>query len=96
MPGHGEPVEREAAERHIDYHVGQIRAISELILMLLSQPRTTEEIIALVSADRQLSDNPAQYWLAVTTVKGFLGNLLTRGEIDFYVRAHSGWWVVPS
>ena len=38
------------------------------------------------------SDNPAQYWLAVTTVKGFLGDLLGRGEIEFFVRDHSGWW----
>ena len=42
-------------------------------------------------------------WLVVSvngrmdfTSARFLGNLLTRGEIDFYVRAHSGWWVVPS
>ncbi|MDP2181866.1 MAG: MBL fold metallo-hydrolase [Actinomycetota bacterium] len=92
VPAHGRPVSRDESFGHIDHHIGQIRAIESLILALLTQPRSTEEIIALISADRCLSDNPAQYWLAVTTVKGFLGGLLSRGEIEFYVRAHSGWW----
>jgi glyoxylase-like metal-dependent hydrolase (beta-lactamase superfamily II) len=93
VPGHGDVVDREAAMRHIDFHIGQIRAIEDLVHTLLTQPRSTEEIIALISADRCLSDNPAQYWLAVTTVKGFLGDMLSRGVIEFYVRGHAGWWV---
>ena len=35
---------------------------------------------------------PAQYWLAVTTVKGFLGDLIARGALEFFVRDHAGWW----
>lgn len=92
VPAHGHPVGREESLHHIEHHVGQLRSIEALIVQLLGQPRTTEEIIALISADRCLSDNPAQYWLAVTTVKGFLGNLLAKGIIEFYVKAHSGWW----
>lgn len=92
VPAHGHPVTREESLRHIEHHIGQIRSIEALILQLLGQPRSTEEIIALISADRCLSDNPAQYWLAVTTVKGFLGGLLAKGSIEFYVKAHSGWW----
>jgi len=92
IPAHGRPVTYEESLRHIEHHIGQLRAIEALILQLLGQPRSTEEIIALISADRCLSDSPAQYWLAVTTVKGFLGNLLAKGAIEFYVKAHSGWW----
>lgn len=93
VPAHGRPVDHAESLRHIDFHIGQIRETDRLILALLTgEGRSTEEIIALVSADRRLSDDPAQYWLAVTTVKGFLGDLLARGEIDFYVREHSGWW----
>lgn len=92
VPGHGEACDREAAERHIDFHLAQIAEIESLILDGLETERTTEEAIAMVSAARGLSDNPAQYWLAVTTVKGFLGDLLGRGELEFFVREHAGWW----
>ena len=70
----------------------QVREIEQFIVDSLVQERTTEEAIALVSERRGLSDNPAQYWLAVTTVKGFLGDLLARGEVEFFVRDHAGWW----
>lgn len=92
VPGHGVPVRREEADRHIDHHIGQIREIEGLIVGLLAEPRTTEEIIALVNRARGIVENPAQYWLAVTTVKGFLGDLLGRGAIEFYVRDHMGYW----
>lgn len=92
VPGHGAPVPREEAEGHIGYHLGQIDDIRELILSGLREAKTTEEAIAMVSAARGLSDNPAQYWLAVTTVKGFLGNLQGEGLVEFYVRDHAGWW----
>ncbi len=73
----------------------QVREIQQFIVDSLVQERTTEEAIALVSERRGLSDNPAQYWLAVTTVKGFLGDLLARGEVEFFVRDHAGGGVPP-
>jgi len=92
VPGHGYPIERAVAEEHIDYHVEQIRAIKELLLTRLVKPHTTEEAIALVSRERGLRENPASYWLAVTTVKGFLGDMLNAGALEFYVHEHAGWW----
>jgi glyoxylase-like metal-dependent hydrolase (beta-lactamase superfamily II) len=92
VPAHGHPVSREEAQRDIAHHQGQIAEIQFLILDRLKQERTTEEAIAIVSAERGLGDNPAQYWLAVTTVKGFLGDLLGSGQLEFFVRDHAGWW----
>jgi len=92
VPGHGVACDRAEAEDHIDFHLSQIAQIEEFIVSALAEARTTEEAIALVSEKRGLSDNPAQYWLAVTTVKGFLGDLLARGELEFFVRDHAGWW----
>jgi glyoxylase-like metal-dependent hydrolase (beta-lactamase superfamily II) len=92
VPGHGVACDREAAERHIAFHCEQIAAIEAFVLESLATEHTTEDVIALVSAERGLSDNPAQYWLAVTTVKGFLGNLLGKGQLEFFVREHAGWW----
>lgn len=92
VPGHGYPVPREDAEEHIDHHLEQVRSIEELVLDRLRAEHTTEQAIALVAEARGLSDNPAAYWLAVATVKGFLGELLNRGELEFFVREHAGWW----
>jgi glyoxylase-like metal-dependent hydrolase (beta-lactamase superfamily II) len=92
VPGHGEASDRERALEDIEFHLRSLDRIECFIVDALASERTTEELIALVSADRGLSDNPAQYWLAVTTVKGFLGRLLDRGEVEFFVRDHAGWW----
>ena len=92
VPGHGELVDRETAEAHLDFHLEQIEELEEWLLEALIVPRTTEEAIAMVSAERGLSDKPAQYWLAVTTVKGYLGDLLGRGLLEFSVVDHAGVW----
>jgi len=92
VPGHGVLSDRETAEKDIDFHLTQISDVEELLLEELRKPRTTEGAIALVSERRGLSDNPAQYWLAVTTVKGYLGNLLGRGLLEFSVEDHTGVW----
>ena len=92
VPGHGELVDRETAETNIDFHLAQIEDLEERLLDALIVPHSTEEAIAMVSAERGLSDNPAQYWLAVTTVKGFLGDLLGRGLLEFTVIDHAGVW----
>lgn len=92
VPGHGCLVDRETAEKDIDFHIAQVAGIEALILERLKLPHTTEECIAMVSAERGLSEKPAAYWLAVTTVKGYLGNLLGRGLLEFEVVNHAGVW----
>ncbi len=92
VPGHGEPCDRTEASAHIAHHIERITEIEHFLLDALKTERSTEEAIALVSAKCGLSDHPAQYWLAVTTVKGFLGDMLGRGDLEFFVRDHMGWW----
>ena len=96
VPGHGELVDRETALKDIDFHVAQIAQIEASILEMLITPHSTEECIAAVSAQRGLSNNPAQYWLAVTTVKGYLGDLLSKGLLEFSVVDHAGMWQTAS
>ena len=92
VPGHGVLVDRTTAMHDIDFHLEQIQDIEKMLLYALKRPHTTEEAIALVSRRRGLSDSPAGYWLAVTTVKGYLGNLLGRGMLEFSVVDHAGVW----
>ncbi|MBI5231775.1 MAG: MBL fold metallo-hydrolase, partial [Coriobacteriales bacterium] len=80
VPAHCRIIARDEADHHIDYHLDQIETIRALLLDRLATEKTTEQAIALVSAERGLLENPAAYWLAVTTVKGYLGDLLDRGE----------------
>ncbi len=92
VPAHGRPVAKEESSGHIAHHLSRLEYIDGIILSSLKEACTTEEIIALVSGKLGLVENPAQYWLAVTTVKGFLANLLQRKEIEFFVKNHAGYW----
>jgi glyoxylase-like metal-dependent hydrolase (beta-lactamase superfamily II) len=96
VPAHGHPVTREESALDIANHLTRLTDIESLILGELKQARTTEEIIAIVSDKLGLRQNPAQYWLSVTTVKGFLGHLLERQDIEFYVRDYAGYWKAVS
>ncbi|MBN1193210.1 MAG: hypothetical protein JXA36_05940, partial [Coriobacteriia bacterium] len=86
------PVPREEAERHLAFHIEQVYEIADMLLEGLRSGLTTEQSVAFISERRGLPQNAAAYWLAVTTVKGYLGELLARGQIEFFVREHAGWW----
>lgn len=92
VPGHGVLCDRDEALAHVVHHVTRIDELSERIHTMLKTPATTEQVIAAMSREKGLSDNPAQYWLAVTTVKGYLSDLLRQGMAEFFVREHAGWW----
>ncbi len=92
VPSHGHPIGKEESVVDIAFHLGRLESIKAVILDHLSRAKTTEQIIAIVSDYLGLVENPAQYWLSVTTVKGFLGDLLERQEIEFYVRDYAGYW----
>ena len=92
VPGHGVAVDRDEALEHIAYHRDQMDVMSERLHEMIAEPLTTEQAIAGLSKVAGLSDNSAQYWLAVTTVKGYLSDLLRQGRAEFFVREHAGWW----
>ncbi len=92
VPAHGRPVRRDEAEEHIDHHIGRVRQTAELLLDGLRDGLTTEGAVAFISRELGLVENQAVYWLAVTDVKGYLGELLDRGLVEFSVRDHAGWW----
>lgn len=92
VPGHGVPCERDEALRHVRFYRGRMDVLTERLYELLKEPLTTEQAIAALSREAGLSDNPAQYWLAVTTVKSYLSDLLREHRAEFFVRDHAGWW----
>jgi glyoxylase-like metal-dependent hydrolase (beta-lactamase superfamily II) len=92
VPGHGVPSGRDEALLDIAHHIRRLDEMSARLLAHLSEPLTTEQAIAALSRDAGLSDNSAQYWLAVTTVKGYLSDLVREGRAEFFVADHAGWW----
>ncbi|MEA5075272.1 MAG: MBL fold metallo-hydrolase [Coriobacteriia bacterium] len=92
VPAHGRPVRRDEALEHIDFHIAQVYRTAELLLHGLRDGLTTEGAVAFISRELGLPENQAVYWLAVTDVKGYLGELLDRGLVEFSVRDHVGWW----
>jgi glyoxylase-like metal-dependent hydrolase (beta-lactamase superfamily II) len=93
VPGHGAaPIPRADAGGHIAHHVARMDDVSAFLVSLLRVPATTEEAIAAVSRHVGLAESPAQYWLAVTTVKGYLSDLVRQGLVTFSVREHAGLW----
>jgi hypothetical protein len=94
VPAHGRaPIARDEVSGEVAHHIARMDALSEWMVAHMAEPRTTEQVIAAVSRHVGLTENPAQYWLAVTTVKGYLSDLLRRGLITFSVREHAGSWV---
>ncbi len=92
VPGHGVALEHHEALQHIAFHLRRIEEIRERLYALLAEPLSTEQAIAALSHEVGLSQNAAQYWLAVTTVKGYLSDLLRQERIEFFVHDHAGWW----
>jgi len=92
VPGHGVVCEREAALSHVAYHRMRMDQLTESLVKMLAEPLTTEQAIAALSREAGLGSNAPQYWLAVTTVKGYLSELLREGRAEFFVEEHAGWW----
>lgn len=93
VPGHGSaPISRADAGAHIEHHIGRMDDVATFLVGCLEEPKTTEQAIAEVSRHVGLAESPAQYWLAVTTVKGYLSDLLRQDLIAFSVREHAGYW----
>lgn len=92
VPGHGELASKDESRAHVRHHLDRVDAICEYLLGELRTPRSTEECVAAVSRHVGLRQNPAQYWLAVTTVKGYLSYLVDLGRVAFEVHEHAGYW----
>lgn len=93
VPGHGRAgVPRDEVAGHVAHHFKRMADLSEWLLGFLAEPRTTEQTVAGVAEHVGLVENAAQYWLAVTTVKGYLSDLLRLRLIAFDVHDHAGWW----
>jgi glyoxylase-like metal-dependent hydrolase (beta-lactamase superfamily II) len=92
VPGHGTVLSKEASAEHIALHLQRLEQIDDMILGLLQQASSTEEIIYAVLRELGVKDNLAQYWLAVTTIKGHLSGLVSTYKVAYDITDHRVYW----
>jgi hypothetical protein len=90
--GHGTVLSKEASIEQIALHLQRLEQIDELILGLVERARSMEEIIYAVLRKVGVKDNLAQYWLAVTTIKGHLSGLVSRFRVAYEITDHRVYW----
>ncbi len=92
VPSHGTIMSKEESAEQIDLHLDRLAQIDDLILRLLSPPRSTEDLIFLVLKELGIEDNLAKYWLAVTTIKGHLSGLVSTYRVAYTIMDHRVYW----
>ncbi len=92
VPSHGAIMSKEESAEQIELHLTRLAQIDEMILRLLSVPRSTEELIFLVLDELGVEDNLAKYWLAVTTIKGHLSGLVSTYKVAYAITNHRVYW----
>ena len=63
-----------------------------MILHLLTNARSTEELIYAVLKELDVPDNLAQYWLSITTKKGHLSGLVSTYKVAYDITDHRVRW----
>lgn len=92
VPAHGTILSKEEGDLNADVHLARLKAIDDMILNLLSKPRSTEELICLLLKALNIEDNLARYWLSVTTIKGHLSGLVSAYKVTYYITNHRVYW----
>lgn len=92
VPGHGSVLSKEASSEHIALHLQRLQQVDDTILGLLERASSTEEIIYAVLRELDVKDNLAQYWLAVTTIKGHLSGLVSTYQVAYDITDHRVYW----
>ncbi|HYN90110.1 MAG TPA: MBL fold metallo-hydrolase, partial [Ardenticatenaceae bacterium] len=93
VPGHGEPVRREALGATVRQNLDAIKRAARLVRRAVGSFATTSEIVHTVTAS--LASPPAnlsQYFLMQSCVLAYLSYLVERGEIEPVLEAGALRW----
>jgi len=94
VPSHGQIMSKNESADQIALHLERLAEIDAIILRLLESPRSTEDLIHAVLKELNAQDNLAQYWLAVTTIKGHLSGLVSTYNVTYDIADHRVYWRV--
>jgi glyoxylase-like metal-dependent hydrolase (beta-lactamase superfamily II) len=92
VPGHGAPITQDQADEEAEHHLRRLDELDAILLRLTREPRSTEEVIKGLALELRLRDNLAQYWIAVTVIKGHLSHLAETRRVRFFLRDYMVFW----
>ncbi len=92
VPSHGTIMSKQESAEQIELHLTRLAQIDDMIVRLLSTPRSTEDLIFLVLQELGIEDNLARYWLSVTTIKGHLSGLVSTYKVAYTITNHRVYW----
>lgn len=92
VPGHGDPLGREAALEAADYHLDRLDFVDEVVLRLLEMPVSTESLVTKFCNELDLYKSLNNYWLTLVMLKGHLSSLNHRGLVAYKLEDYCMFW----
>ena len=92
VPSHDAVMSKDESTGQIALHLERLAQIDDMILRLLKNARSTEDLIYDVLKELNVQDNLAQYWLSVTTIKGHLSGLVSTYKVAYDITEHRVFW----
>ncbi|MDK2856068.1 MAG: hypothetical protein PWQ86_1281 [Bacillota bacterium] len=71
----------------------RLLAVSEYILTILEEPRSREDLVAIIATEKGMAFSPDQYFLSSAAVAGHLAYLAEEGLVRHYFSAGRMLWV---
>lgn len=92
VPGHGVPMSRSEAMKAADYHLEQLDKVDNIILELIADPVSTEDLVTRFSNKLGLYKSLNNYWLTLVMMKGHLSDLIVRGKVGYRLENYCMYW----
>jgi glyoxylase-like metal-dependent hydrolase (beta-lactamase superfamily II) len=92
VPGHGVPMKRDEAIRAADFHLEQLDRVDNIILELVREPVSTEDLVTKFSNRLGLYQSINNYWLTVVMLKGHLSSLIDKRKVAYKLENYCMYW----
>lgn len=92
VPGAGYVMKRAEALAAAENHIGALDQVDEIVLKLIKEPVSTEDLVTLLSQEMSLYKSLNNYWLTVVMLKGHLSSLVSRGRAAYKLDNYCMYW----
>jgi glyoxylase-like metal-dependent hydrolase (beta-lactamase superfamily II) len=92
VPGAGNIMSRPEAQEATNHHIQQLDHVDEIVLKLIKDPVSTEDLVTCLSQELNLYKSLNNYWLTVVMLKGHLSSLVSRGKAAYKLENYCMYW----
>ncbi|WP_424359245.1 MBL fold metallo-hydrolase [Methanocella sp. MCL-LM] len=92
VPGHGRPLTRSEALKAADYHLSQLDRVDEVVLELIAEPVSMEDLLSLLAERLKLYHSMNNYYIALVMLKGHMSSLVGRGKAGYKLENFTLYW----